>query len=86
MLLTGDTLVNCIQLSSLAAEQELYNLQKECEEKDAIIKELAATAHTSSTADDKVQYVVEDCQQYELYILMLSICLYAENSRAARNS
>ncbi|XP_052167338.1 uncharacterized protein LOC127784186 [Oryza glaberrima] len=41
------------QLSSLAAEQELYNLQKECEEKDAIIKELAATAHTSSTADAK---------------------------------
>ncbi|KAF0928039.1 hypothetical protein E2562_037370 [Oryza meyeriana var. granulata] len=41
------------QLSSLAGEQELYNLQKECEEKDAIIKELAATAHASSTADSK---------------------------------
>uniref|UniRef100_A0A0D9XF29 Uncharacterized protein n=1 Tax=Leersia perrieri TaxID=77586 RepID=A0A0D9XF29_9ORYZ len=41
------------QLSLLAAEQELYNLQKECEEKDAIIKELTATAHASSTADAK---------------------------------
>uniref|UniRef100_A0A453L3Y3 Uncharacterized protein n=1 Tax=Aegilops tauschii subsp. strangulata TaxID=200361 RepID=A0A453L3Y3_AEGTS len=41
------------QLSSLAAEQELYNIQKECEEKDAIIKELTAAAHTSSTADAK---------------------------------
>uniref|UniRef100_A0A0E0M2S3 Uncharacterized protein n=1 Tax=Oryza punctata TaxID=4537 RepID=A0A0E0M2S3_ORYPU len=41
------------QLSSLAAEQELYNLQKECEEKDSIIKELAAIAHASSTADAK---------------------------------
>ncbi|KAM0852228.1 hypothetical protein ACQ4PT_051896 [Festuca glaucescens] len=41
------------QLSSLAAEQELYNIQKECEEKDAIIKELTASAHTSSNADAK---------------------------------
>uniref|UniRef100_A0ACD5Y864 Uncharacterized protein n=1 Tax=Avena sativa TaxID=4498 RepID=A0ACD5Y864_AVESA len=41
------------QLSSLAAEQELYNIQKECEEKDAIIKELNAAAHTSSCADAK---------------------------------
>nr|XP_051188396.1 uncharacterized protein LOC127302087 isoform X2 [Lolium perenne]XP_051188397.1 uncharacterized protein LOC127302087 isoform X3 [Lolium perenne]XP_051188398.1 uncharacterized protein LOC127302087 isoform X4 [Lolium perenne]XP_051188399.1 uncharacterized protein LOC127302087 isoform X5 [Lolium perenne]XP_051188400.1 uncharacterized protein LOC127302087 isoform X6 [Lolium perenne]XP_051188402.1 uncharacterized protein LOC127302087 isoform X7 [Lolium perenne]XP_051188403.1 uncharacterized prot len=41
------------QLTSLAAEQELYNIQKECEEKDAIIKELTAAAHTSSNADAK---------------------------------
>lgn len=41
------------QLSSLAAEQELYNIQKECEEKDAIIKELTAASQTSSTADAK---------------------------------
>jgi hypothetical protein len=43
-----------MQLSSLAADQQLYNLQKECEEKDATIKELAAAAHASSTADAKV--------------------------------
>ncbi|KAK3130397.1 hypothetical protein QOZ80_6BG0492990 [Eleusine coracana subsp. coracana] len=41
------------QLSSLAADQQLYNLQKECEEKDATVKELAAAAHASSTADAK---------------------------------
>jgi hypothetical protein len=42
------------QLSFLAADQQLYNIQKECEEKDATIKELAAAAHASSTADAKV--------------------------------
>ncbi|CAN6196414.1 unnamed protein product [Urochloa humidicola] len=41
------------QLSFLAADQQLYNLQKECEEKDATIKELAAAAHASNTADAK---------------------------------
>ncbi|PAN13082.1 hypothetical protein PAHAL_2G312900 [Panicum hallii] len=41
------------QLSFLAADQQLYNLQKECEEKDATIKELAAAAHASSAADAK---------------------------------
>ncbi|XP_066399658.1 uncharacterized protein [Miscanthus floridulus] len=41
------------QLSFLAADQQLYNLQKECEEKDATINELAAAAHASSTADAK---------------------------------
>lgn len=41
------------QLSSLAAEQELYNIQKECEEKDAIIKELTTSSQTSSTVDAK---------------------------------
>lgn len=51
------TLVNFIQLSSLAAEQELYNLQKECEEKDAAIKKLTAAAHASSSADAKVRVI-----------------------------
>ena len=32
----------------------MYNLQKECDEKDATIKELAEAAHASSTADAKV--------------------------------
>lgn len=41
------------QLSSLAADQQLYNLQNECVKKDATIKELAAAAHISSTADAK---------------------------------
>lgn len=46
-----------MQLSSLAADQQLYNLQKECEAKDAAIKELTAAAHASSTADAKVNSI-----------------------------
>ncbi|KAH0457548.1 hypothetical protein IEQ34_012863 [Dendrobium chrysotoxum] len=42
-----------VELSTLAAEQELYNLRNECEEKDANIKELTATAHASSVAYSK---------------------------------
>ena len=52
------TWLSFIQLTSLAAEQELYNIQKECEEKDAIIKELTAAAHTSNNADAKVRIIV----------------------------
>jgi hypothetical protein len=48
------TWVSFLQLCSLASEQELYNIQKECAEKDAIIKELTAAAHTSNNADAKV--------------------------------
>jgi hypothetical protein len=46
-----------MQLRYLAVDQQLYNLQKECEEKDATIKELAAAAHASSTADAKVNTI-----------------------------
>lgn len=54
-MLCGDTMLYWVQqLSFLAADQQLYNIQKECEEKDATIKELAAAAHASSTADAKV--------------------------------
>ncbi|KAI0501684.1 hypothetical protein KFK09_016629 [Dendrobium nobile] len=42
-----------VELSTLAAEQELYNLRNECEEKDANIKELTATAHASSVTFSK---------------------------------
>nr|XP_010943589.1 uncharacterized protein LOC105061278 [Elaeis guineensis]XP_019701590.1 uncharacterized protein LOC105061278 [Elaeis guineensis] len=42
-----------IQLNSLAAEQEFYNLRNECEEKDVTIKELTAAAHASSVAGSK---------------------------------
>ncbi|KAF3319828.1 hypothetical protein FCM35_KLT21930 [Carex littledalei] len=41
------------QMSSLASEQELYNLQKECEEKDATIKELLSAVQVSKIADTK---------------------------------
>ncbi|URE34378.1 hypothetical protein MUK42_03407 [Musa troglodytarum] len=41
------------QLSALASEQEFYNLRKECEEKDARIKELAIAVHAFRAADCK---------------------------------
>lgn len=43
-----------MQLSALAAEQGFYNLRRECEEKDEIIKELTASAHASGVASSKV--------------------------------
>ncbi|XP_068641970.1 uncharacterized protein [Aristolochia californica] len=39
-----------IQLSSPAVDQDIYNLRKECEEKDVSIKELAAVAEASDAA------------------------------------
>ncbi|XP_028555254.1 uncharacterized protein LOC110094833 [Dendrobium catenatum] len=41
------------QLSTLATEQELYNLRKECEEKDDTIKELTTAAHASNVTYSK---------------------------------
>ncbi|KAI0503821.1 hypothetical protein KFK09_014764 [Dendrobium nobile] len=42
-----------VQLSTLATEQELYNLRKECEEKDDTIKELKTAAHASNVTYSK---------------------------------
>ncbi|KAH0459043.1 hypothetical protein IEQ34_011857 [Dendrobium chrysotoxum] len=42
-----------VQLSTLAAEQELYNLRKECEEKGDTIKELTTAAHVSNVTYSK---------------------------------
>ncbi|KAJ4811191.1 inactive rhomboid protein [Rhynchospora pubera] len=41
------------QLSSISSEQELYDLQKACEEKNATIKELLSTVQASKIADTK---------------------------------
>ncbi|CAA6672324.1 unnamed protein product [Spirodela intermedia] len=49
-----------IQLSTLAAEQDFYNLRRECEEKDEIIQELTAAAHESSVASSKRISELED--------------------------
>nr|XP_010913932.1 uncharacterized protein LOC105039471 [Elaeis guineensis] len=49
-----------IQLSALAEEQEFYNLKKECEEKDATIKELTAAAHASSATASKRTVELEE--------------------------
>ncbi|KAE8726089.1 Detected protein of unknown function [Hibiscus syriacus] len=39
-----------IQLNNLAIEQDIYNLKRECEEKDAIIKELNTSVQSSNVA------------------------------------
>lgn len=54
-----------LQLSSLAIEQDMYNLQKECEEKDATIKELSTILHSSEVLGSKVQF----CIYLYLYII-----------------
>ncbi|WOK91992.1 hypothetical protein Cni_G00683 [Canna indica] len=48
------------QLSTLATEQEFYNLHKECEEKDMQIKELTAANNAIKAADSKRIMELED--------------------------
>lgn len=44
------------QLNTLVIGQDIYNLKKECEEKDAAIKELTTYLHSSEAAGSKVTY------------------------------
>ncbi|GJN33614.1 hypothetical protein PR202_gb22234 [Eleusine coracana subsp. coracana] len=81
------------QLSSLAADQQLYNLQKEYEEKDATIKELAAASHASSTADaNRISELQEVLKRKNMVITKLKKDMAAlkqmvvELSRAKRAS
>ncbi|KAK8543363.1 hypothetical protein V6N13_136123 [Hibiscus sabdariffa] len=48
------------QLNNLAIEQDIYNLKKECEEKDAIIKELNTSVQSSNMATLKRVSELED--------------------------
>lgn len=43
-----------MQLNTLATEQDIYNLNKELEDKDITIKELATIARASDIASSKV--------------------------------
>ncbi|KAJ4979549.1 hypothetical protein NE237_010329 [Protea cynaroides] len=49
-----------IQLNTLAIEQDTYNLQRECKEKDATIKELSAVVHATDAASSKRMAELED--------------------------
>ncbi|KAE8710603.1 histone H3.2 [Hibiscus syriacus] len=49
-----------IQLNNLAIEQDIYNLKRECEEKDAIIKELNTSVQSSNAATLKRISELED--------------------------
>ncbi|KAM6578785.1 hypothetical protein CsatB_030622 [Cannabis sativa] len=43
-----------IQLNNLAIEQDIYNLKRDCEDKDATIKDLTNLLHSSDVAGSKV--------------------------------
>ncbi|THG17626.1 hypothetical protein TEA_014735 [Camellia sinensis var. sinensis] len=47
-------------LNTLAIEQDIYNLKKECEEKDATIKELSTFLHSSEVSGSKRITELED--------------------------
>ncbi|XAR62379.1 hypothetical protein NMG60_11017111 [Bertholletia excelsa] len=49
-----------IQLSTLAIEQDVYNLKKECAEKDATIQELSMVLHSSEAVGSKRIADLED--------------------------
>ncbi|PSR95395.1 Spindle pole body component like [Actinidia chinensis var. chinensis] len=49
-----------IQLNTLAIEQDIYNLKKECEEKDATTKELSTFLQSSEVAGSKRIAELED--------------------------
>ncbi|KAF7824097.1 inactive rhomboid protein [Senna tora] len=49
-----------IQLNSLAIEQDIYNLKRDCEEKDSTIKELATLMNSSEVANSKRVAELED--------------------------
>ncbi|XP_062083979.1 uncharacterized protein LOC133790383 [Humulus lupulus] len=49
-----------IQLNNLAIEQDTYNLKKDCEDKDATIKELTTLLHSSDVAGSKRISELED--------------------------
>lgn len=44
-----------LQINAFAAEQDMYNLKKECEEKDATIRELTAILQSCDAAASKVE-------------------------------
>ncbi|XP_050369369.1 uncharacterized protein LOC126787551 [Argentina anserina] len=48
------------QLNSLALEQDMYNLRRDCEEKDGTIRELTSLLHSSEAAGSKRIAQLED--------------------------
>ncbi|KAF5179731.1 hypothetical protein FRX31_030682 [Thalictrum thalictroides] len=48
------------QLNALGIEQDIYNLQRECEEKDATIKELSSAVHSADVTGSKRIEELED--------------------------
>ncbi|MCH99216.1 hypothetical protein A2U01_0020227, partial [Trifolium medium] len=49
-----------IQLNNLAVEQDIYNLKRDCEEKETTIKELTTLLNSSEVANSKRVAELED--------------------------
>jgi hypothetical protein len=49
-------MVHFSQMNTAVIEQDSYNLKRDCEEKDAIIKELTTLLHSSDVAGSKVMF------------------------------
>ncbi|KAF3452572.1 hypothetical protein FNV43_RR03005 [Rhamnella rubrinervis] len=49
-----------IQMNTLAIEQDIYNLKRDCEDKDATIKELTTLLHSSDIAGSKRMAELEE--------------------------
>lgn len=47
-------MVHLYQMNTLAVEQDIYNLKRDCEEKDATIKKLSTLLQSSDVAGSKV--------------------------------
>ena len=62
-----------MQLNNLAVEQDIFNLKRECEEKDAVIKELTTFVQSSNMASSNVMFPL--CSPYLLTILGPSVTL-----------
>lgn len=64
-------------MNNLAVEQDIYNLRRNCDDKDAIIKELTSLLHSSDLAGSKVKFfflsMVISSSFFTLKIL-LSLC------------
>ncbi|XP_058227762.1 uncharacterized protein LOC131336106 isoform X2 [Rhododendron vialii] len=58
----GSSVTSCVdgKLNTLVIGQDIYNLKKECEEKDATIKELSTYLHSSEAAGSKRIAELED--------------------------
>lgn len=51
-------MVHFSQMNTSAIEQDVYNLKRDCEEKDATIKELTTVIHSSDFAGSKVMLLL----------------------------
>jgi hypothetical protein len=45
-------------MNTLGVEQDIYNLKRDCEEKDATIKELTTLLHSSDVTGSKVMFLL----------------------------